>query len=752
MRKLTLIIVCFLLCLPLFGYADNGTEYYDYSFARMSYVTGDVYIERASDMGYEQGTVNLPIVANDKLGTRDGRAEIHFGRKNYLRVDRYTHVDFASLPRKGYDRVKLNLLSGSVYLRVSFLGREKDFEVHTPDASFYILEEGLYGIKVVENSETEIHVVEGAVEAAGEEGSVLVESEKRLVASNGAFLSGPEYLYASYSDNFFEWSNSRDDLHFRAVEKAYLPAEIYEYESELAANGRWVYEGTYGYVWVPHVYHHTWRPYHYGRWLWYPVCGWTWVPYASWGWCVSHYGRWHWRFGLGWYWIPTCSWGPAWVHWYRGYDYYGWCPVSYWGYPVVVQNNYFYGRWNDRHYPVNSRALTVIHKNQLQAPRISKVALSRSQTNRLGKISLASSKPKIKGTVQRNTLTSQKASKVLARSNIRKVGKSFSSSKTLRSTSGARSSKIMGSKSTSNRSALTRKGQAGTAKNSISRSSSRTSTKALSSRSTSRKSVGSRELASSVRKRARTAIKSYPSRALSSTRSSSPSTTGKMSRSRETYPSRSSTKGSMKTDSRASDQRRNISSQKSGIERPSSKRRASRAIKQYPSRSSSTSRSSSRSRSDRYTSTPRTNSLSKSSYGSTSKYSRPSRSGYSSERSRSSSSYKSSSSSRSLPSYRSSPPRKSSSSYTSSSRSYKSSSSYKSSPRSTSRGRVSSRSSSSSSRSSRSYTKSNRSSSSYRSSSSKGSSRSSSPSRGRTSSGSKSTRSVSKSSTRVKKK
>jgi hypothetical protein len=127
-----------MLCLPLFCYSDNGTEYYNYSFARLSYVTGDVYIERASDLGYEQGTVNLPVVENDKLGTRDGRAEIHFGRKNYLRIDRYTHVDFVSLPRKGYDRVKLNLLSGNIYLRVSFLGREKDFEVHMPDASFYM--------------------------------------------------------------------------------------------------------------------------------------------------------------------------------------------------------------------------------------------------------------------------------------------------------------------------------------------------------------------------------------------------------------------------------------------------------------------------------------------------------------------------------------------------------------------------------------------------------------------------------------
>ncbi len=717
MRKLPLILVWFVLCLPLFCYSDNGTDYYDYSFARMSYVTGDVFVERASDMGYEQGIVNLPIVENDKLGSREGRAEIHFGKKNYLRIDRFTHVDFASLPRKGNDQIKLNLLSGSIYLRVSFLGREKDFEVHTPDASFYVLEEGLYGIKVVENSETEIHVVEGAVEAAGEEGSVLVESENRLVASNGAFLSGPEILYASYQDSFFEWNNERDDLHFRLVKKTYLPAELYEYESELSASGRWVYETSYGYVWVPHVYHHTWRPYYYGRWMWYPVCGWTWVPYASWGWCVSHYGRWHWRFGLGWYWIPTCSWGPAWVHWHCGYDYYGWCPVSYWGYPVVVQNNYFYGRWNDRYYPLNSRALTVIHKNQLQAPRISKVALSRSQTNRLGKISLAASQPKIKGTPLRNSLTSQKASQVLARSNVRKVGKSFSSSPALRSTSRSPSSKITGN-TISKRTTAIPSGRSGLTKNPVSRLSSRNSSSTLSSKSASRLSSGAKDPASPEQKRARISIKSYPSRVLNGTRSISSGEAVRPSRTRATYPSRESIKESSKS--------------------------GSRALKQYPSRSSYTSRRSSPGESQSSAYTPRTSSKSKSSYRSTSRYGYPTRSSYSSERSTPSSSYRSS------PSYRTSPSRMPSSSYRSSSSTYKSSSAYKSSSRSTSRGVVSPRSSSSSSRGAKSYTKSSRSSSSFRSSSSKSSSRSSSPSRGGTSSGSKSSRSVSKSSSRAK--
>ena len=183
MRKLSIIITGFLFCLPLFVYSNSATEYYDYSFARMSYVTGDVFIERAADMGYEQGIVNLPVVENDKLGTRDGRAEIHFGRRNYVRIDSYTQLDFVNLPNRGDDRIKLHVLSGNIYLRISYLEREKDFEIHTPDASFYILEQGLYRIDVKENKETELLVYEGSAEAAGEEQkeNILLMADDSLV-------------------------------------------------------------------------------------------------------------------------------------------------------------------------------------------------------------------------------------------------------------------------------------------------------------------------------------------------------------------------------------------------------------------------------------------------------------------------------------------------------------------------------------------------------------------------------------------
>ncbi len=429
MKRLCVLIGCLGL-ISSFALSSEE-EAYSYSYARLSFVKGDVFVERAEDLGYEEGVVNLPLVEGDKLGTKEGRAEIHFGRKNYLRLDSYTHVDFIQLPKRGDDSIKLHLLSGCVFLRVSYLDEEIRFEVHTPDASFYVAEEGLYRFDVRENRETELFVYQGTIEAAGEEGSLLVESEEKLVVSNGYFTTDPENFFGRLDDSFSQWNEERDDLHFRAVSQAYLPSELDEYENELADNGRWVYEQPYGYVWVPYVVHHEWVPYYYGRWRWYPFIGWTWVSYEPWGWCTYHYGRWHWRLGLGWYWIPARVWGPAWVHWCWGYDYIGWCPLSYYGRPVVVINNYFYGRYSGRTYPAHSRALVVIRKDQLQAHRISRAALRGDEVRRIGKLSLSEGQPSGRPRISKSSLQNTTAARVLSRNNLRSVKKSYASDKAL---------------------------------------------------------------------------------------------------------------------------------------------------------------------------------------------------------------------------------------------------------------------------------------------------------------------------------
>ena len=401
MKKKVVNLIAITTCLALFlpvsviGQEQENENYYPYSYARLNYVVGDVFVQRLADLGYEKGEVNLVIVKGDKLGTEKGRAEIHFGRRNFLRLDENSKVEFVALPEQADESIRLHLLEGNVYLKIEDLARDKAAEVHTPDGSFYVLDIGLYRFDVMPEGRTSAYVVEGELEAAGESGSVVLHRGEILSISEGRLLGDAEYGY-SRSDAFEDWNETRETLYAQRSTRSYLPSALDEYEEELEDNGRWVYENPYGYVWVPYVSSLDWRPYLYGRWVWYPVIGWTWVSSEPWGWAVYHYGRWHWRFGFGWYWIPHHHWRPAWVHWWWHNDYIGWCPLSWYNRPVVIVNNHFYDRYHDSHFPVDNRAMTVIRRNQLQAPALNHRVVRASELRAVGRVSLKADQPGIK--------------------------------------------------------------------------------------------------------------------------------------------------------------------------------------------------------------------------------------------------------------------------------------------------------------------------------------------------------------------
>ena len=81
---------------PYFAAAETD-DYSAYGIARLNYVRGEVSIQRASDLGIETAEVNLPLVEGDKLLTKEGQAEVQFGRRNYLRIDSSSQIEFAIL-------------------------------------------------------------------------------------------------------------------------------------------------------------------------------------------------------------------------------------------------------------------------------------------------------------------------------------------------------------------------------------------------------------------------------------------------------------------------------------------------------------------------------------------------------------------------------------------------------------------------------------------------------------------------------
>ena len=99
----------------------------------------------------------------------------------------------------------------------------------------------------------------------------------------------------------------------------------YFYEN-LAPDGEWFPDPTYGWCWTPYDVSDEWRPYYDGRWE-YTDYGWSWASNEPWGWATYHYGRWFFDDSYGWVWVPGTEWAPAWVAWRYGDDYVGWAPL-----------------------------------------------------------------------------------------------------------------------------------------------------------------------------------------------------------------------------------------------------------------------------------------------------------------------------------------------------------------------------------------------------------------------------------------
>ncbi len=375
---------------------EDEPQYTNDSFARLSFIDGSAYVQKSTEDTYQVGIINMPIEEGDRLGTTDGRVELYLGRGAYFRLDNNTKVEIISLPKKGSSLTRLRVLVGNVYLSINRLDEEKDLEVHTPDASFYVLAEGLYRIDAKENRKTDMFVFYGVVEAAGEEGSTLLKSGLNLTIASGRFSGRPVRFMAVAEDSFDRWSESRESSLAIRVAAKRLPAELEDFEGELEEYGDWSWMNPYGWVWVPGGVGPYWRPYYNGSWMWLTLGGWTWLPYDPWGWVTFHYGRWGWHGGMGWYWIPGSVWGPAWVGWWWGPDYCAWAPLGYWNYPLAIIDNWYYPNWNRPYYPYNSRALTVVHKDQLRAKNISEAALRGDSLKGFDRITMTARGPALK--------------------------------------------------------------------------------------------------------------------------------------------------------------------------------------------------------------------------------------------------------------------------------------------------------------------------------------------------------------------
>ncbi len=335
-----------LLALGAWAQTDAGN-----GVARVSFLRGDVTIERGDSGDLTEAAINAPLVTGDRILTGPGsRAEVQFDYAHFVRLAPNAEVRMQELKPERY---LIAVAAGTVsFSRVE--DYDSEVEVNTPSISVRPARKGNYRVSVFPDGTTEITVRDGQAEIYSPNGvQRLGKNQTMLVRGDAA---SPEFQTVAElrKDDFDEWNRDRDRMIRRSEAYQYVDRSI-PGAYDLDAYGGWVNVAPYGYVWRPRVAV-GWAPYRAGRWAWADYYGWTWVSSDPWGWAPYHYGRWFNSPGVGWCWWP----GGRMRHYYSpavvgfvgfnigsvgigfGFGNVGWVPLA----PYEPFHHWWGGGWN----------------------------------------------------------------------------------------------------------------------------------------------------------------------------------------------------------------------------------------------------------------------------------------------------------------------------------------------------------------------------------------------------------------------
>ena len=247
--------------------------------ARISYVYGAASFRPGDVDDWFPVDFNRPLTTGDHLYVDvGGTAELQIGSAA-LRTNSTGSLEFLNLDD---NNVQLRLTSGSLIVRLRYLGDQDSFEVDTPNLAFSLLRTGEYRIEVKPDSSTTLVTVRGG------EGELTGPTQAFPVhAGEMAQVIGtdqPSYqtMGAPPRNDFDTWSLGRDQHDDQSPSARYVSRELIGYQ-DLDQYGSWRNTPDYGAVWVPNNTPAGWAPYHYGHWVWVDPWGWTWVDDAQWG-------------------------------------------------------------------------------------------------------------------------------------------------------------------------------------------------------------------------------------------------------------------------------------------------------------------------------------------------------------------------------------------------------------------------------------------------------------------------------------
>lgn len=275
---------------------------------RLSYVEGDVQMDRRDDKGFQRAFSNMPVIEGARIWTRnDARAEIEMEDGSTLRLTPDTILEFREMRLRG-DGSRSTLIDvqqGTLY--VDNKSKNDDLRlIYNNSQQISPLKASHFRMELDQN-QMKLSMFRGNVEVIKDNGErVEVRKDETL---NIDFTDPSRYYLAKGIDEgaFDSWDQERNDDRAQAAQKQYVSGYVSSYQygwNDLYRYGSWSYVPGYGSLWSPYGVTAGWDPFWYGRWSYYPVYGWTWISPYSWGWLPYRYGSWIHFGGRGWLWSP----------------------------------------------------------------------------------------------------------------------------------------------------------------------------------------------------------------------------------------------------------------------------------------------------------------------------------------------------------------------------------------------------------------------------------------------------------------
>jgi hypothetical protein len=280
---------------------------------RLSYVNGDVQMDRGQGLGLDRALLNLPVIQGSRIVTARGEAEVELEDGSTVRVAPSSDVSFPVLAlRSGGTESVVAIHQGTAFIDFFHRDGAEMSVLLGPRTALQLRRSTRFRVEV-DNYTARLAVYRGSLEYAGVQRNVDARRGETLSIELG---DPAHYVLARYIQPgpYDDWDEAR-----AKQREQYASAHRGGYSHEvtdLSMYGGYTYVASYGYLWRPWGVALGWDPWGSGAWVWYPTFGYTWVSAHPWGWLPYNCGSWVWINNYGWGWRPG-SWSVNFVNFGR---------------------------------------------------------------------------------------------------------------------------------------------------------------------------------------------------------------------------------------------------------------------------------------------------------------------------------------------------------------------------------------------------------------------------------------------------